>query len=67
MFHLHVSKVNLVLHILQLLYSHVSNVSSIFRRILQMFYLDVSKVDLVLQADVRLLVVVRHCGSRVGA
>jgi hypothetical protein len=34
---------------------------------LQMFYLDVSKVDLVLQADVRLLVVVRHCGSRVGA
>jgi hypothetical protein len=34
---------------------------------LQMFHLDVSKVDLVLQAVVRLLLLVRRRGSCVGA
>jgi hypothetical protein len=33
----------------------VSSVSSVFRRMFQMFHLNISKVDLVLQADVRLL------------
>jgi hypothetical protein len=45
MFHLDVSKVNLVLHMLQWLYTHVSSVSSIFIRMLYMFHLDVSKVN----------------------
>jgi hypothetical protein len=59
-----VLKFNLVLHMLQWLYSHVLSVSSIFKRMLQMFYLDVLKVDLVLQAPVHLLLLVRHRGSR---
>jgi hypothetical protein len=54
MFHLNVLKVDLVLHMLQWLYTHISSVIYIyFRRLLQMFHLDVSKVDLVLQAVVR--------------
>jgi hypothetical protein len=56
MFHLDVSKVDLMLHMLQWLYSHVSSVSYVFKRMLQIFYLYVSKVDLVLQAVVR-----RYC------
>ena len=52
MFHLDVSNVDLMLHMLQWLYSHVLSASSIFRRMLQMFYLNVSKEDLVLQAAV---------------
>ena len=49
---------------LQLLYS---SVLSVFRRMLQMLYLDVSKVDLMLQATFRLLLLVRRRGSRAGA
>jgi hypothetical protein len=41
---------------------HVSSVP-IFRRMLQMFHLDVSKVDLVLRAAVRLLLLVCRRGS----
>ena len=67
MFHLDVSKVDLVLHMLQWLYSYVLSVSSVFRRMLQIFYLDVSKVYLVLQAVVCLLLLVRRCGSCAGA
>jgi hypothetical protein len=48
MFHLDVSKFDLVLHMLQWLYTHVLSISSVFRRMLHMFYLDVSKVDQVL-------------------
>jgi hypothetical protein len=33
-------------HMLQLLHTYVSSVSSVFRFMLQMFHLDVSKVDL---------------------
>jgi hypothetical protein len=47
-FYLDVSKVDLVLHVLQWLYTHVSSVSSVFRRMLHIFHLDVSKVDRVL-------------------
>ena len=64
MFHLDISKVDLVLHMLQWLYSHVSCVSSVFRRMMQMFYLDVLKVDFVLQSTVHLLLLVRRRGSR---
>jgi len=52
---------------LQSLYLYVSSVSSVFTRMLQMIYLDVSKVDFVLQAAVRLLLQVRRHGSRAGA
>ena len=38
----------------------------VFRRMLQIFYRDVLKVDLVLQAVVSLLVVVRRCSSHAG-
>jgi hypothetical protein len=48
MFHLDVSKVDLVLHMLQWLYTHVSRGSYVFKRMLHMFRLDVSKVDRVL-------------------
>jgi hypothetical protein len=48
MFHLDISKVDLVLHMLQWLYTHVSSVSSVFRRMLHMFHLDVLKIDRVL-------------------
>jgi hypothetical protein len=48
MFHLDVSKVDLVVHMLQWLYTHVSSVSSVFTHMLHMFYLDVLKVDRVL-------------------
>jgi len=67
MFHLDVLKFDLVLHMLQWLYSHVSSVSFVFRRMLQIFYLDVSKVDLMLRAAVRLLLLVCRRGSRGGA
>jgi hypothetical protein len=66
MFHLDVSKVDLVLYMLQWLYSHVSSVSSISICMLQILYLDVSKVDFMLYAIVRLLLV-RRRGSRAGA
>jgi hypothetical protein len=63
MFHLDVLKVNMVLHMLQWLYTYVS---SIFRHMLQMFYLDVSKVDHVLQDAVHLLLLVHRRGSHAG-
>jgi hypothetical protein len=50
MFHLDVSKVDLsVAHVAnsytRMFETHVLSVQSVFRRMLQMFYLDVSKVD----------------------
>jgi hypothetical protein len=42
-FHLYVSKVDLVLQ--QVFHMHISSVSSAFRRMLQVLHLDVSKVD----------------------
>jgi hypothetical protein len=47
--------------------THVSSISSVFRYILQTFHLDVSKADVMLQAAVRLLLLVCRRGSRVGA
>jgi hypothetical protein len=67
MFRLDVSKVDLVLHMLQWLYLHVSSISSIFRRMLQMFHLHVSKVELVLQVALHPLLLVCRGGSLVGA
>jgi hypothetical protein len=52
MFHLDVSKVDLVLHMLQWLYTYISSVSSVFKRMLHMFYLNVSKVDRMLHGVV---------------
>jgi hypothetical protein len=47
--------------------ANVLSVSSIFIFTLQMFHLDVSKVDRLLHAAVRLLLLVCRHGSRVGA
>jgi hypothetical protein len=49
-FHLDVSKVDLVLQMLQWLYMHVSSVLSVFKHMLHMPHLDVSKVDRVLHS-----------------
>jgi hypothetical protein len=49
MFHLDVLKIDLVLHIFQWLYTHVLIISSVVRCMLQMFHLNVSKVNLMLQ------------------
>jgi hypothetical protein len=47
--HLNVLKVDRdVGHVTMLFQMHVANVSSVFRRMLQMIHLDVAKVDLVL-------------------
>jgi hypothetical protein len=46
MFHLNISKVNPVLHMLLWLYMHVLSVSYVSDVCLQVFYLNVSKVDL---------------------
>jgi hypothetical protein len=71
LFQTFVSSVDLVLHMLQWLYMHVSNTcfkcSSVFRHILQMFHLDISKAYVMLQAAVRLLLLVCRRGSRAGA
>ena len=45
-FHLDVSKVDLMLQ--QVFHMHVSSISSVFRRMLQVLHLDVSKIDRVL-------------------
>jgi hypothetical protein len=63
MLHLDVSKVDLgVAHIAVATYAYFI-ISFVFRFTLQMFHLDVSKVDRVLHVTVRLLLLVRHCGS----
>jgi hypothetical protein len=49
MFHLDVSKIDLVLHILRgytcMFQMHISSVSFVFRCMLHVFHLDVSRVD----------------------
>jgi hypothetical protein len=60
MVHLYVSIVDRVLHMLLWLYTYVSSVSSVFRRMLQMFHLDVSKVDL---GEAYVAAAMRHHGS----
>jgi hypothetical protein len=51
----------------QCLRTHVSSVSSVFKFILQMLHLDVSKADRVLHVIIRLLLPVRRRGSRAEA
>jgi hypothetical protein len=66
MFRLDVLKVDLGVALVAM-NTYVSSVSSVFRFMLQMFHLDVSKVDRVLHAVVRLLLMVRLRGSCAGA
>jgi hypothetical protein len=58
-FHLDVSKVDLVLQ--QVFYMHVSSVSSAFRRMLQVLHLDVSKVDWMLHLSPRFFAALHWC------
>jgi hypothetical protein len=62
MFHLDISKVDLgVGHVTVATHTHVSSACFIYFGLkLQKFYLDVLKVDRVLQVVVRLLLLLRH-------